>query len=59
MSKLVLSNAGFKYGNKAVLSAISFETTPGEFLGIIGPTARAKALCLKGWPIYFELIQAA
>ena len=48
MSKLVLSNAGFKYGNKAVLSAISFETTPGEFLGIIGPNGSGKSTLLKG-----------
>jgi iron complex transport system ATP-binding protein len=48
MCKLILTNAGFKYGNHVVLSSINFETTPGEFIGIIGPNGSGKSTLLKG-----------
>ena len=48
MSKLTLSEAGFKYGHNVVLQSVSFETVPTGFIGIIGPNGSGKSTLLKG-----------
>lgn len=48
MSRLMLTDASFRYGHKVVLESISFETVPGGFTGIIGPNGSGKSTLLKG-----------
>lgn len=47
MPILSASNLCFSYGAWPVLQGVSFETLPGEFLGIIGPNGAGKTTLLK------------
>jgi iron complex transport system ATP-binding protein len=48
MPVISLANAGFRYGERAVLHDITLETRPGEFLSVIGPNGSGKSTLLKG-----------
>ncbi|RLC92972.1 MAG: ABC transporter ATP-binding protein [Chloroflexi bacterium] len=48
MSKLRLEDVTLAYGPRVVLQNISFETTPGEMLGIVGPNGCGKSTLIKG-----------
>ena len=48
MPVISLANAGFRYGERAVLHDITLGTRPGEFLAVIGPNGSGKSTLLKG-----------
>lgn len=45
--RLQLNSISFKYDSTAVLSDISFDLNPGQFLGIIGPNGAGKSTLLR------------
>ena len=48
MSKLEVRDLRLAYGQRVVLTGISFETRPGEVLGVIGPNGCGKSTLIKG-----------
>lgn len=45
---LVLDGVALAYGDRRVLSGVSFEVEPGEVVGLSGPNASGKSTLLKG-----------
>lgn len=48
MSKMQLQDVTLAYGPRVVLHDISFETRPGEILGIVGPNGCGKSTLIRG-----------
>jgi iron complex transport system ATP-binding protein len=44
---LALNNISFSYNHRPVLQKISFDLSPGEFLGILGPNGSGKTTLLR------------
>lgn len=47
MSLLSVNGLQLSFGHRAVLSGVSFEAEPGEFIGLIGPNGAGKTSLLK------------
>ncbi len=50
---LEVKNLSYAYGNKCVLTDVSFSISEGDFLSVLGPNGAGKAHCSNVFWVFF------
>ncbi|HSD39100.1 MAG TPA: ABC transporter ATP-binding protein [Rhodocyclaceae bacterium] len=57
--QITISNAGFRYGNRAVLRGVSLDIQPGEMIGLVGHSGSGKSTLVNLICRFYDVTEGA